>query len=127
MFTIRLGVPEMEQLWKNLTEKNRTGTANKDEIKLYKKLGKTLAQISKDPRHRGLHTHDIAALTARYGERVWQSYLENDTPAAGRVFWVYGPGRMEITIIGLEPHPDDKSNAYKKVTLSEMGRRPDGR
>lgn len=27
-----------------------------------------------------------------------------------------------ITIVGLEPHPEDKSNGYKKVTLSAMGK-----
>ena len=53
--------------------------------------------------------------------KVFESYLENNTPAAGRVFWVYGPGRGDITIIGLEPHPNDKVKSYDKVTLSAMG------
>ena len=121
MFAIRMGVPEMETLWNDLKEKNQNGTANKDELRLYKRLGKTLAQIANNPRYPGLHTHDIDALTARYGIKVWQSYLENNTPGAGRVFWVYGPGTGEITVIGLEPHPDDKSNSYRKITLSKMG------
>lgn len=38
-----------------------------------------------------------------------------------RVFWVYGPNKNEITIIGIEPHPNDKSNSYKKITLSATG------
>lgn len=121
MFTIRMGVPEMETLWNDLIDKNRNGTATKDELRLYKRLGKTLAQIAYNPRHPGLHTHDIDALTVRYGMKVWQSYLENNTPGAGRVFWVYGPEQREITVIGVEPHPDDKSNFYKKITLSKMG------
>ena len=121
MFTIRMGVPEMETLWNDLIDKNRNGTATKDELRLYKRLGKTLAQIAYNPRHPGLHTHDIDALTVRYGMKVWQSYLENNTPGAGRVFWVYGPEQREITVIGVEPHPDDKSNSYKKITLSKMG------
>ena len=53
--------------------------------------------------------------------KVWESYLENNTPAAGRLFWVYGPGRKDITIIGLEPHPNDKAKSYDKVTLSSTG------
>ena len=57
-------------------------------------------------------------MTKRYGIKVWQSYLENNKPAAGRVFWVYGPNKSDITIIGLEPHPNDKKNAYQKITLS---------
>jgi hypothetical protein len=53
--------------------------------------------------------------------KVWQSYLDNRTPAAGRLFWVYGPGKNEITIIGLEPHPEDKKKSgYEKVRLSEL-------
>ena len=57
-----------------------------------------------------------------YGQKVWQSYLENDTPKAGRIYWCYGPEKGGITIVGLEPHPEDKSNGYKKVTLSAMGK-----
>ena len=123
MYAIHMGVPEMDELWNNLRSKVGNGTASKDENRLYNLLGKAMRLLSQDPRHPGLHTHDIDALTARYGMQVWQSYLQNDTPAAGRVFWVYGPDRQDITIIGLEPHPNDaKSNAYKKITLSKLGK-----
>ena len=27
-----------------------------------------------------------------------------------RMYWVYGPDQQSITIIGLEPHPEDKKN-----------------
>lgn len=117
MFEIHFGIPEMQALWDDLKTKNLAGTASKDEIKLYKKLGKAARNLSKDPRYPGLQTHEISSLTARYGMKVWQSYLENNTPKAGRMFWVYGPDRGHITIIGLEPHPDDKSNAYTKITV----------
>ena len=46
--------------------------------------------------------------------------MENHTPQADRIFWVYGPGQNDITIIGVEPHPNDKGNAYKIITLSDM-------
>lgn len=120
MFEIHMGVPEMKAFWDELCRKNKDDSATKNEQTLYKKLGKTLHQIAINPRHPSLKTHDIEVLTKRYGEKVWQSYLENNTPAAGRVFWVYGPNQNEITIIGLEPHPNDKSNAYKKITLSNI-------
>lgn len=36
--------------------------------------------------------------------------------------WVYGPGEGEITVIGLEPHPEDKKRSgYAKVRLSGIG------
>ena len=44
--------------------------------------------------------------------------MENNKPAAERIFWVYEPGREDITVIGLEPHPNDKKDAYNKITLS---------
>ena len=53
--------------------------------------------------------------------KVWQSYLENKNSDAMRMFWVYGPGQREITVIGLEPHPEDKKKgAYDRIKLSEL-------
>lgn len=121
MYSIHMGIPEMQELWENLCSKVDSGSATKDEIKLYKKMGKAMYHLSLDPRHPGLETHEISSLTKRYGMKVWQSYLENQTPAAGRIYWVYGPNRGDITVIGLEPHPNDKSNSYEKITLSSTG------
>ena len=120
MFEIHMGVPEMAKYWRTLKEKISAGNANKEEASRYKKIGKALVLLSNNPRHPGLNSHEISALTARYGIKVWESYLENNKPAAGRIFWVYGPNQGDITIIGIEPHPNDKSNAYKKITLSAM-------
>ena len=121
MFNIHMGVPEMETLWNELTQKNADHTISKSESILYKKLGNALKKLSQDPKYPGLQSHEIQALTARYGMKVWESYLENNTPAAARIFWVYGPEQNDITVIGLEPHPNDTANAYKKITLSRMG------
>ncbi len=121
-YEIHLGIPEMDELWQNLSRKHADGSANKKEEKLRKQMGKAMWLLSQDPRHPGLRSHEIPPLSARYGTKVWESYLENDTPGAGRIFWVYGPDQGQITVIGLEPHPDNKSNAYKKVTLSATGK-----
>ena len=110
----------MKQLWDELQRKHESGDTTKDEEKLRKLMGKAMRLISTNPRYPGLQTHEITALSRRYGMKVWQSYLENDTPKAGRIYWVYGPDKGDITIIGLEPHPEDKSNAYQKITLSAM-------
>lgn len=120
-YNIRMGIPEMEALWSRLQSEYRGGTISKKEASLYKKWGKTLMLLSENPRHPGLQTHDIQELTDRYGERVWQFYLENKTSGAMRMYWVYGPDQKSITIIGLEPHPEDKKNgAYARVALSEL-------
>ena len=120
-YNIRLGVPEMAEFWNGLRGKIANDTANKDEQATYKKIGKAMKLLAGNPRHPGLQSHEISSLTKRYGGiKVWESYLENNTPSAGRLFWVYGPNQSDIMIIGVEPHPSDKGNAYKKITLSNM-------
>jgi hypothetical protein len=126
-YVIRMGIPEMQSFWDDMYSRAQEGKLDKDEIKLWKKLAKTVLLLSSNPRHNSLQSHEIDDLTRRYGKimgkpcKVWQSYLENNTPAAGRIFWVYGPRQMEITIVGLEPHPEDKKKAgYAKVTLSTL-------
>ena len=121
MFDIHLGIPEMKALWDDLKSKHDAGAATKEEDMLYNLMGKAMRRISLNPRHPGLQTHEIKPLSDRYGMKVWQSYLENNTTKAGRIYWIYGPAQGDITIIGLEPHPEDsKSNAYRKITLSRM-------
>lgn len=120
MFSIHMGVPEMEEFWNTLCTSVESGTATKEKIKLYEKMGKALVLLSTNPRHPGLHSHDIDALSRRYGMRVWESYLENKTSGACRIFWVYGPEKSDITIIGIEPHPNDKKDSYKKISLSNI-------
>ena len=118
-----MGIPEMLFFWESLQSKNQSGTSTKEESKIYKLLRKTFIQLSSNPRHPGLHTHEIDELSVRYGVKVFQSYCENRNPRAMRVFWVYGPQKDYITIVGVEPHPNDaKSNAYKKIRLSKMGK-----
>jgi len=113
----------MDALWSNLKAKAAADTLSRDEALLYKKWGKAMGFLAADPCHQGLQSHEIEALSRRYGVKVWQSYLENNTPGASRLYWVYGPGRLEITVIGLEPHPEDKKkNGYAKVRLSAMGK-----
>jgi len=122
MYEIRLGIPEIEALWLELSTKFEQGHLSKDETVLYKKWGKAMALIAANPRHPGLKSHEIEPLSHRYGIKVWQSYLENNTPGAGRLYWVYGPDRQSITIIGLEPHPEDKKKSgYTKIRLSALG------
>jgi hypothetical protein len=126
MFKIRLGVLEMAELWEGLRSKAAGGALGKDEEKLYKKWGKAMALLANDPQYPGLHSHEIEALSRRYGDKVWQSYLENRNSSAARMYWVYGPLKGEITIIGLEPHPEDKKNSgYAKVKLSAIGKEED--
>ena len=120
MFEILMGVPEMKEFWDDLTTRKKKNELSGDEKELFKKFGKSIQFLAADPRHRGLQTHEIEDLTRRYGQKVFQSYLGQGKHAY-RMFWVYGPERKQITIIGLEPHPEDaKSGAYDRIQLSDM-------
>ncbi len=120
-FTIRMGFPEMESYWQDICARESNGKIDKNELKTFKKLLKAFKHLSINPRHPGLRSHEIPPLSKIAGFKVWESYLENQTPAEGRIFWAYGPGKNEITILGFEPHPEDgKKGGYTKVKLSEL-------
>ena len=120
-FSIEWGVPEMWALRQDLQTKFEADSLDGDERRLFKTLQKCVLLLAANPGHPGLASHEISDLTKRYGVKVWQSYLENRKPAAGRLFWTYGPERGVITVIGLEPHPDSaKSCGYAVVKLSAM-------
>ncbi|MDO8543199.1 MAG: hypothetical protein Q7S40_22415 [Opitutaceae bacterium] len=120
-FAIRMGVPEMAAGWTDLSTRKQQGKLSKDEEKFFKKLVKALAYLQENPRHNSLASHEIDDLTRKYGLKIFQSYLENNTPAAGRLFWAYGPGKGDITVLAVEPHPEDqKRGAYQRIKLSAL-------
>jgi hypothetical protein len=120
-FYIRMGVPGMEAKWNDLLDRARCGQLDKNEQKFYRKLVKALAYLRENPRHNSLASHEINALSQKCGFRVFQSYLENKTAAAGRMFWSYGPDKGDITILGVEVHPEDqKRGAYQRIKLASM-------
>ena len=120
-FAIRMGQPEMEDLWKDLSTRKLAGSLGKDEEKFFKKLVKALGYLAADPRHNSLSSHEISDLSRKHGLKIFQSYLENNTPGAGRVFWTYGPDARDITVLAVEPHPEDKKRgAYERLKLSSL-------
>jgi hypothetical protein len=121
VFKIRMGQPEMEALWLDLSTRKLRGGLDKDEEKLFKKLVKALGFLSSNPKHNSLASHEITELSRKYGIRIFQSYLENNTPGAGRIFWAYGPEQGDITVLAIEPHPEDKKRgAYDRIKLSSL-------
>ena len=107
------------------SKNTQAGKLDSQEAALFKKLRKAVLTLAANRfMYPGLATHEIAALTKRYGVKVWQSYLENNKPAADRLFWVYGPPCGVITIIGLEAHPESgKSRGYESVRFPRRARR----
>ena len=94
---------------------------SKDEEKFFKRLVKALGTLQENPRHNSLASHEIDDLTRKYKLKIFQIRLENNTPAAGRFFWAYGPDQGDITVLAVEPHPEDqKHGAYEGIKLSAL-------
>lgn len=74
---------------------------------LFKQVNKALILLRDNPRHPGLSSHEYHSLDHPFhkDEKVWEWSIQNETPGAYRLFWCYGPGKGEITIIAITPHP----------------------
>lgn len=77
----------------------------RSEPRRYKKLLACLAKLEQDPHHPSLNSHRYEAFDKVYDQPVWESYVENRTPAAWRVWWAFGPERGQITVLDAGPHP----------------------
>lgn len=73
--------------------------------KRYEAVKKTIRLLAENPRHKSLQTHQFFSLKGPKGEKVFEAYAEQKTPAAYRVFWFYGPSRGKIMILAITPHP----------------------
>jgi len=73
--------------------------------KKLRKVRKALGQLQVDPRYPGLQSHKYSSMRGANGEDVWDSYVENRTPGAWRIFWHYGPDENVITVLVVSAHP----------------------
>jgi hypothetical protein len=73
--------------------------------KRYRAVKKTVQLLTGNPRHNSLQIHEFLSLQGPKGEKVFEAYTEQKTPAAYRVFWYYGPDRGIITIFAITSHP----------------------
>jgi len=78
---------------------------------ILKQVRKTLALLeTKSPSRFPEHPY-FRSLHGPQGEEVFEAYVQNQTPGAYRVFFYYGPDRIEgrrvpiLTIIAITPHP----------------------
>ena len=79
---------------------------------LLKQVRKTLGLLETNLRHPSLNTHKFRSLRGPDGEDVFEAYVQNQTPGAYRVFFYYGPDRIEagrriaaLTVVAITPHP----------------------
>jgi hypothetical protein len=80
--------------------KNDTSSEN-----IYKAVKKTLKFLAINPRHNSLQTHKYQSIKGKNGDKIFESYAQQRTPSAYRVFWSYGPFKKSITILSITPHP----------------------
>jgi hypothetical protein len=78
-----------------------------------KQVRKTLGYLETNLQAKSLQTHEFESLTRRYGKKVFEAYVQQNTPGAYRTFWHYGPDEIDsngkrvpiITIVAITPHP----------------------
>jgi hypothetical protein len=87
-------------------KKSKRAKASKAEG-LFKQVKKAVDKLAHDPKQSGLNSHQFSSLRNPFepDEPVWESYAQNNTPGAYRIFWCYGPANGELTIISITPHP----------------------
>lgn len=74
---------------------------------LFKQVRKAVRPLAENPSHPGLQTHAFHSLANPYDPKakVFEAYAQHRTPGAYRVFWCYGPGKGEMTVLAITPHP----------------------
>lgn len=97
MFTIKFTVEAERQLMHLKTTKGKQSQ--------FKAVGKAIAYMKVNLRHPSLNTHKFDEIKSPFGGDVFESYAQNKTPGAYRVFWTYGPSKAEITVLAITPHP----------------------
>jgi hypothetical protein len=115
MFTL-IWTPEAKAAYSELKAKAKASLASrrkKEKAKssrdegLFKQVYKTVTLLAASPRHPGLQTHAYHTLPHPYDpqQKVFEAYAQNQTPSVYRVFWCYGPGKRQLTIVAVTPHP----------------------
>jgi hypothetical protein len=81
-----------------------------------KQVRKTLGLLETNLRSGSLQTHEYESLSKRHGKKVFEAYVQQNTPSAYRVFWYYEDDEADekgnrisvITIIAIIPHPSPR-------------------
>ncbi len=79
-----------------------------------RQVRKTLGYLETNLRAKSLQTREFESLTRRYGKKVFEAYVQQETPGAYRIFWHYGPDEIDsngeriaiITIVTIISHPE---------------------
>jgi hypothetical protein len=113
-----------EKFWNPLYQKVMSKKCSKDEYILLKKISKAIAFLEINPFHNSLNSHDIKTLSNRYKKAnivIFESYIENNNPKAGRIFWYYSlDERGVIIIVGFSDHPENTKFGYDSLKFPDL-------
>jgi len=73
--------------------------------RVLKAVLKALAFMEINLRHPALNTHEFYSIKGPSGEKIYESYAQQKTPGAYRIFWYYGPGKDIISVVAIIAHP----------------------
>jgi hypothetical protein len=73
--------------------------------RILKDVIKALRYMETNLRHPSLNTHEYHTLKGPNDEKIFESYAQQQTSGAYRIFWYYGPGKNIISIVAIIPHP----------------------
>ena len=99
MFELKFTRDALDQLRKIQSQVSQSG--------LTRQIKKSLGYLQTNPKHPSLKSHPYNAIDHPWnlGEKVFEAYVQNNTPSAYRIFWCYGPDKKQITIIAITAHP----------------------
>lgn len=78
-------------------EKNKSKKATLNQVR------KILGFMEINLKHPSLQTHKFDGMSSKLGD-VFESYVQNHTSGAYRIFWAYGPNKGELFILSIVPH-----------------------
>lgn len=78
---------------------------NKAKKAAAKAVVKALIFMNQNLRHPSLNTHEFDDMEGPKGQKVFESYAQNNTPGAYRIFWYYGENKGEIMVLAITQHP----------------------
>ena len=78
---------------------------DKSKKRILKQVNKVLGYMETNHKHPSLNTHKFDAMESPFGGDVFESYAQNNTPGAYRIFGAYGKNKGEITVLAITPHP----------------------
>lgn len=122
MFKVKYANKKLESKMNELEQRCKDKEASEVEKIYFEKVQDTINTLKRDPHDNSLHTQMIKNSRNIYGYPVFESYVENDTPGAKRMFWRYNKKKKRIKdtiyILLIIKHPNTPKD-YRTLNLHD--------